>query len=280
MSSIYERALYPSQRSVKWLHQTLSTLKWNIIVKGYTPDEAEEMVWDLLEEADLRRTENVLETLVKRTSEILPKQEAELLSIESMLKAMHTEVCGFCKAHYYVSFLTRDERKVAEALVKAGVNPENVDAGFELEQDNHILVNFDGCVDRDLILLISAYLPDVLINAEDCWDNIVSYVVLNGRLAEWGRDYKAGYRCWKTDEAEGYWDTEFSVYTMDGKLFVGGGCGCVAASNLPNYLGPYGYSCSFDGDPLDDNEESFMDFELSNGFATREDYGLPAVGGA
>ena len=60
MSSIYERALYPSQRSVKWLHQTLSTLKWNIIVKGYTPDEAEEMVWDLLEEADLRRTENVL----------------------------------------------------------------------------------------------------------------------------------------------------------------------------------------------------------------------------
>lgn len=46
-------------------------------------------------------------------------------------------------------------------------------------------------------------------------------------------------------------------------------------ANAGGNFEPYDQQQEFNGEPLDDNEEAFMDFELNNGYATREDYGLP-----
>ena len=45
------------------------------------------------------------------------------------------------------------------------------------------------------------------------------------------------------------------------------------------YSDPYSQASAVsEPEPLDENEENFMEFELNNGFAHREDYGLPDNG--
>ena len=238
--TVFERAKYPTNRTVAWMSLTFKKVQDIIKSKGYSDAESVRLAWNLFEDTDWRYYGEGL-TIEQRAEQILSVSEYEKQCAETMLKAMNVTASGFGNRHYIMLADTKDRLAVAKALMGLGISPALI-TGREADEDE----------DTVFVDVMDYYCPEVgrivsekascLVLVEDCWENCGSMLYVSGREAVLGEDYTAYHRLWNHDDEPNSFDTLYAVRRKDGSIFISdGGSGCVDVNNLEAYLKPFGF---------------------------------------